>query len=166
MRNLVAIPLLLLAVIVQSAIVPMFSLLAGYPDILLVMLAAWALQAGVTTAFQWALLGGLMVSLVSHLPWFIYLIGYTGVVLLARILQRRVWQVPLLAMFTVTFLGTMLIHLLSFVYLQFSGATVTISDAMGLVTLPSLLLNLLIAIPTFGIMRDLAHWVFPVPEAA
>jgi cell shape-determining protein MreD len=166
MRNLVAIPLLLLAVIVQSAIVPMFSLLAGYPDILLVMLAAWALQAGVTTAFQWALLGGLMVSLVSHLPWFIYLIGYTGVVLLARLLQRRVWQVPLLAMFTVTFLGTMLIHLLSFVYLQFSGATVTISDAMGLVTLPSLLLNLLIAIPTFGIMRDLAHWVFPVPEAA
>jgi hypothetical protein len=130
------------------------------------MLAAWALQAGVTTAFQWALLGGLMVSLVSHLPWFIYLIGYTGVVLLARLLQRRVWQVPLLAMFTVTFLGTMLIHLLSFVYLQFSGATVTISDAMGLVTLPSLLLNLLIAIPTFGIMRDLAHWVFPVPEAA
>jgi hypothetical protein len=60
----------------------------------------------------------------------------------------------------------MLIHLLSFVYLQFSGATVTISDAMGLVTLPSLLLNLLIAIPMFGIMRDLAHWVFPVPEAA
>jgi rod shape-determining protein MreD len=166
MRNLVAIPLLLLAVIVQSAIVPMFSLLAGYPDILLVMLAAWALQAGVTTAFQWALLGGLMVGLVSHLPWFIYLIGYTGVVLLARLLQRRVWQVPLLAMFTVTFLGTMLIHLLSFVYLQFSGATVTISDAMGLVTLPSLLLNLLIAIPMFGIMRDLAHWVFPVPEAA
>ncbi|HTP01168.1 MAG TPA: rod shape-determining protein MreD, partial [Anaerolineales bacterium] len=129
MRNLVAIPLLLLAVVVQSAIVPSFSLLAGYPDLLLVLLAAWALQEGVNTAIQWALLGGLMMSLVSHLPWFIYIFGYTGVVLLARLLQRRVWQVPLLAMFTVTFLGTMLMHLLTYAYLQISGGTLTFSDA-------------------------------------
>jgi hypothetical protein len=166
MRNLVAIPLLTLAAIAQSAIVPMFTLLSGYPDIMLVMLAAWALQEGVTTAFQWALLGGLMISLVSHLPWYIYLVSYIGVVLAARLLQRRVWQVPLLAMFTVTFLGTMLIHLLTYAYLQFTGSVVSFSDAMGLVSLPSLLLNLLIAIPMYGIMRDLARWVFPVPEAA
>ncbi len=166
MRNLVAIPLLALIVIAQSAIVPEFKLLAGYADVLLVMLAAWALQEGVNTSFQWALLGSLMISLVSHLPWFIYLIGYAGVVLLARSLQRRVWQVPLLAMFTVTFLGTLVMHFLSFVYLQLDGGTISFSDAMGLVTLPSLLLNLLVAIPMFGMMRDLARWVFPVPEGA
>jgi hypothetical protein len=166
MRNLVGIPLLLLAIILQSAIVPAFTLLAGYADLVLVLLAAWALQEGVTTALQWALLGALLTGLVSHLPWFIYLAGYLGVVLLARLLQRRVWQVPLLAMFTVTFLGTMFIHLLTYAYLQFNGGALSFNDAMGLVTLPSLLLNLLIAIPTFGIMRDLARWVFPVPEAA
>ncbi len=166
MRNLVAIPLLVLVVIVQSAILPEFSLLAGYGDLLLVLLAAWALQEGVTTAFQWALLGSLMISLVSHLPWFIYVAGYLGVVLLARSLQRRVWQVPLLAMFTVTFLGTLTMHLLSFAYLQLLGGSPSFSDAMGLVTLPSVLLNLLIAIPVFGMMRDLARWVFPMPEGA
>ncbi len=166
MRNLVGIPLLLVAVIMQSAIVPAFSLLSGYPDIVLVMLAAWALQEGVTTAYQWALLAGLMISLVSHLPWFIYVGSYLGVVVVARLLQRRVWQVPLLAMFTVTFLGTMLMHLLTYAYLQFSGGSLSLGNAMGLITLPSLLLNLLIAIPMFSIMRDLARWVFPVPEAA
>lgn len=165
MRNLVAIPLLGLVVVLQSAVVPAFSLLSGFPDVLLVVLAAWALQEGVTTSVQWALLGSLMISLVSHLPWFIYVAGYGGVVLLARMLQRRVWQVPLLAMFTVTFLGTVLMHLMSFVYLQLFGTPVSVSDAMGLITLPSVLLNLLIAIPLFGMMRDLARWVFPVPEA-
>ena len=164
MRNLVAIPLLGLVVIVQSAIVPEFALLAGYADVLLVLLAAWALQEGVTTALHWALLGSLMISLLSHLPWFIYAAGYVGVVLLARSLQRRVWQVPLLAMFSVTFLGTLVMHLLSFAYLQLLGGSLSFSDAMGLVTLPSLLLNLLIAIPLFGMMRDLARWVFPTPE--
>ncbi len=166
MRNLVAIPLLALAVIAQSAIVPAFSLLAGYADLLLVLLAAWALQDGVTTAFQWAFLGSLMISFVSHLPWFIYLGGYVGVVFLARLLQRRVWQVPLLAMFTVTFLGTVLMHVLSFTYLRLFGPLTSLGDSMGLVTLPSVLLNLLVAIPVFGMMRDLAHWVFPSPETA
>ncbi len=166
MRNLVAIPLLGLVVIAQSAIVPAFTMLAGFADVMLVLLAAWALQEGVNTAFQWAFLGSLMISFVSHLPWFIYLGGYVGVVMLARLLQRRVWQVPLLAMFTVTFLGTILMHVLSFSYLRLFGSPLSLSDSMGLVTLPSVLLNLLIAIPVFGIMRDLARWVFPTAEAA
>ncbi len=165
MRNLVAIPLLALVVVLQSAIVPSFSLLSGFPDVLLVLLAAWALQEGVTTSVQWALLGSLMISLVSHLPWFIYVAGYGGVVILARMLQKRVWQVPLLAMFSVTFLGTVAMQLMTFGYLRFYGNTTPVADAMGLITLPTVLLNLLIAIPLFGMMRDLSRWVYPVPEA-
>jgi rod shape-determining protein MreD len=160
MRNIVAVPLLGLVVIVQSAIVGQVSLLAGFADIVLVMLVAWALQERVTTAFHWAFLAGVMVSLVSRLPWFIYLAGYGGAVLLAQALQRRVWQVPMLAMFSVTFLGTILVHLLSFLYLAVSGETISLADSLGLVTLPSVLLNMLISIPIFGMMRDLAGWVF------
>ncbi len=164
MRNVIALPLLGLAVILQSAIVSQFSLLAGYADLLLVILAAWALQEGVTTAFHWAFLTSIMISFASHLPWFIYLFGYCGVVFLALMLQRRVWQAPLLAMFSVTFLGTLFMHLLSFAYLRLSGDNLPLGDALGLITLPSILLNLLLAIPVFGMMRDLARWVFPSME--
>src|SRR5512146_732956 len=166
MRNLVAIPLLALVVIVQSAIVPAFSLLAGYADLLLVLLAAWALQEGVDTSLQWAFLGSVMISLISHMPWYIYLASYTGMVLMARALQKRIWQVPLLAMFIVTFLGTILLHLLTNMYFFLLGNPLPLADSMGLVTLPSLLLNLLIAIPIFGMMRDLSRWVYPSREAA
>jgi hypothetical protein len=164
MRNIVAIPLLGLAVIAQSAVVSQFSLLSGYADLVLVILAAWALQEGVTTAFQWAFLGSVMVSFISHLPWAIYFIGYFSVVILAMLLQRRVWQVPLLAMVSVTFLGTLFMHLISYLYLNFSGSPMSFADSMGLVTLPSVLLNMLIALPLFSMMRDLAHWVFPSAE--
>jgi hypothetical protein len=160
------VPLLGLAVIAQSAIVGQFSLLAGYADLLLVILAAWALQEGVTTAFQWAFLASVMVSFISHLPWIIYFIGYLSVVILALLLQRRVWQVPLLAMISVTFLGTVFMHNLSYLYLNFNGTLLSFPDSMGLVTLPSVLLNMLIAIPLFSMMRDLARWVFPTMEEA
>lgn len=166
MRNIIAIPLLGLAVIAQSAIVGQFSLLGGYADLLLVILAAWALQEGVTTAFQWAFLASILVSFVSHLPWVVYFIGYFFVVILALLLQRRVWQVPLLAMVSVTFMGTLFMHLLSYLYLTFSGTPLSFADSMGLVTLPSVLLNMLIAIPLFSMMRDLARWVFPSMEEA
>ncbi len=166
MRNIIALPLLGLAVILQSAIVSQFSLLAGYADLVLVVLAAWALQDGVTTAFHWAFLASIMVSFSSHLPWFIYMAGYFSVVIFALLLQRRIWQAPLLAMFSVTFLGTLVMHLLSYAYLRIVGDPLPFRDSMGLITLPSLLLNLLLAIPLYGFMRDIAHWVFPSMEKA
>ena len=160
MRNLIAIPLLGLAVIVQSAIIGQFPLLGGSADVLLVLVTAWALQEQVTTGFHWAFLASVFVGLVSSLPWFVYFAVYMGVVLLAMVLQRRVWQVPMLAMFSVTFIGTMLLHLLTLAYLSLSGNAVPALDALGLITLPSVLLNMLVAIPLFRLMRDLAGWVF------
>ena len=166
MRNLIAIPLLGLAVVVQTAILGQLPLLSGVADVALVMLAAYALQERVTTAFHWAFLAALMISLVSRLPWFVYVAAYGGTVFLALLLQRRIWQVPMLAMFSVTFLGTLLLHSISLVYLTLSGITFSLQDALGLTTLPSVLLNLLIAIPVFGMMRDVARWIFGATEPA
>lgn len=161
MRNAIAFPLLGLAVILQTTLIGHFSLLSGEADLLIVILVAWALQEGVTTAFHWAFLASVMISLVSRLPWFIYVAGYGGTVLMALLLQRRVWQVPMLAMFSVTFLGTVFMSLLSYVYVNLSGGAISLADALGLVTLPSVLLNMLLAVPLFGMMRDVARWVFP-----
>jgi cell shape-determining protein MreD len=91
--------------------------------------------------------------------------GYLAVVALARILQMRVWQVPLLAMFSVTFVGTLVIDSLTFIVLRLTGVLIPLQDAFGAQTLPSILLNLVFAIPVYAVMRDLAHWTYPSSEA-
>jgi len=164
MRNLVAAPVILLAVIIQSAIVSRVYLLSGIADLPLVMLAAWALQDEVKTAWHWAVATGLLVGFVSGIAWFVPVISYLIVVMLAQILQRRIWQAPLLAMFVVTFLGTLVLYLLSFASLQLSGVPLSVTDTLGLLTLPGVLLNLLLAIPAYAVMRDLSRWVYPSPE--
>jgi len=164
MRNLVAAPVILLAVMMQSAIVSRVYLLSGIADLPLVMLAAWALQQEVKTAWHWAVATGLLVGFVSGIAWFVPVIGYVIVVMLAQILQRRVWQAPLLAMFVVTFLGTIVVYLLSFAVLRLSGVPLPVSDTLGLLTLPGVLLNLLLAIPAYAVMRDLSRWVHPSSE--
>ena len=75
-RNLIAFPLLALVVIVQSAVVSHMTLLAGYADLMLVVLAAWALKAEASFAWLWAILGGIMVSFVSAVPWPVTIFGY------------------------------------------------------------------------------------------
>jgi len=88
-------------------------------------------------------------------------IGYFSVVYMAQLFQRRVWQAPLLAMFAVTFAGTVWMHLLSFLCAALFGESLPIGEVLSLITLPSLLLNMLFAIPIYAWMRDLAHWVYP-----
>jgi rod shape-determining protein MreD len=164
MRNIVAIPLLLLAVIIQSSVVSQVKLLSGYADLPLLMLGAWALQKHVRTAWHWAAIGCALVAFVSTMPWPVLAIGYFAVIFIAQTLQRRVWQAPLLAMFSVTFVGTLFLHLLSFFTLRLLGTPFELSDVLGLITLPSLLLNMLFSIPIYTFMRDLARWVYPAEE--
>ena len=45
--------------------------------------------------------------------------------------------------------------LLSFAVLRFSGVPLPVSDMLGLLTLPGVLLNMLLAIPVYAVMRDL-----------
>jgi len=164
MRNLIAFPLLGLVVIFQSSIISQMRLLAGFADLPLVLLAAWALQDQVDSAWHWGVVTALLVSFISATNPVVAVLGYLFVVFFAQILQRRVWHAPLIAMFSVVFLGTLWMHSLSFVFLRLSGTTLSMGDAAGLVTLPSLLLNILLAVPIYAFMRDLAYWVYPVEE--
>lgn len=163
-RNLIAFPLLALVVILQSAVISQMTLLAGYADLMLIILAAWALKADAVSAWLWAILGGIMVSFVSGMPWFVVIIGYLFVVLIAQILRQRVWQAPLLAMFSVIFMGTLSMNLLALLVLNLLGTPLPFGDALGLIILPSMLLNLLFSIPVYAVIRDTAQWVSPAPE--
>ena len=163
-RNLIAFPLLALVVIVQATVISQITLLAGYADLMLVILAALALKADTASSWLWAILGGAMVSFVSRAPWPVTMTGYLFTVLLAQLLKQRVWQVPILAMFSVIFIGTLTMGILVLFVLNLLGTRLPIGDSLGLIVLPSMLLNMLFAVPVYAIVRDLALWVSPIQE--
>ena len=164
MRNLIAVPVIILAVILQSSVVSGMTLLSGYADLPLIMVSAWALQNRVDTAWHWAVATGTLVGFLSGAPWVIPLAGYVAVVALAKILQLRVWQAPLLAMFSISLLGTIVIDALVFSSIRLSGVAIPFQDAFGQQTLPRILLNLVLSVPVYAVMRDLAHWAYPSLE--
>ena len=161
MPTLIAIPLLSLLLILQSAVLSRVPLLQGTPDLILLVVTAWALQERVRSAWQWAILGGLLVGYLSILPLAIPLGSYLFATALALAFRRRIWQIPILAMFVVIFVTTVSSQLATGLYLSIIGSRLPWLDVLNLITLPSLILNLLLVVPVYALMKDLAEWLHP-----
>ena len=164
MKNLVAFPLLAVILMFQLAIFSRITLFSGMVDLMLVVLVAWALQEQVESSWHWAAVGGLMVGAVSGLPILTYPLAYLLSVALARFILRQIWQTPLLALFGVMFFSTLIVNLVTYLALFFTGTTLSFGDILALITLPSVFLNLLLALPVHSLIRDLALWVYPVDD--
>jgi cell shape-determining protein MreD len=158
---LVAIPVLLLVVILQTSIVSRIQLLGGNADLVLLVVAAWGLQERVRGAWIWGMLAGLLVGLISGIPWYVYLISYLSVIGLARLVVHRTWQAPLLAMFAVTLIGTLEVLMLTFIDLRIGSVPLSFNEVFLYIILPTVLLNLLLSIPIHGLFHDLARWLYP-----
>jgi rod shape-determining protein MreD len=158
---LVGIPVLGLAVMVQTSIIGRINLLNGAADLVLLTLAAWGLQERVRSAWVWGAAAGLLVGFISGVPWYVYLVGYLVVVGMARSLARRVWQAPLLAMFTVTLIGTLVLLMLTYLERSLLEVPLVFNLSFVRIILPSILLNLLLAIPVHALIRGLANLLHP-----
>jgi cell shape-determining protein MreD len=162
MPTLLAIPTLGLLLVLQSAIFSRVTLLHGTSDLVMLALIGWAVQPRVTTAWEWGLMGGILVSVLSALPPAAVLFGYFAVIAIVHLLRKWLWRAPFLATLAAVVAGTLFTHTVDFIALRLSGTAIPLLDALNLVTLPSLLLNLLFAIPIYGLIGDLAKLMYPV----
>jgi rod shape-determining protein MreD len=161
MRTLFGLVLFGILAIIQSTIVSRMPLLNGTADLILLFIIAWALQDRVDSVWLWCLFGGAFASLYSALPLGFYLVAYFICAGIARLLKRRIWKAPFLAMLAASFICTLIVQLLSLVVRLVTGVSIPIISSFNLIILPSLLLNLLLAFPIFTIMRDMAGWLYP-----
>jgi hypothetical protein len=161
MTTLLAFPILAVLLVLQMAVFSQIPLLQGTTDLVLLALVAWSLQRRVQTAWQWGIIGALLVGFVSAVPFEVYLAGYLLAVGFSLLLRQRIWQVPLLAMFIATFFGTLVTQLATLVALRVTGTVLPLGASLNLVILPSILLNLLLALPFFTLFSDLAKFLYP-----
>lgn len=164
MKNLISIPVLAFAVMLQTALVSRITLLSGAADLVLMILITWALQEQVKSSWHWAGLAVIMSAFVSATSPIVLILSYFMAVGFSRYVLRLTWQTPILALFAVTFFSTLFLHIATYFSLYLSGVKMLFGDALALITLPSIFLNLLIALPVHSLIRDLSLWVYPVED--
>jgi len=161
MAIFLAIPILAIMVIFQSAVFSQVQLLYGTTDLVLLIVVAWAVQERVTTAWHWRVIAGILSSLATAVPAIAIIPTYVVITGIALYMRRIFWQRPLLAMITATVLGTLVSQIITVAVLVFNGTPIPLIEAFYLITLPSALLNLLLAVPIYALIGDLANWLYP-----
>jgi cell shape-determining protein MreD len=161
MAYLIAIPLLGALLLVQTAILSRAPLVQGTPDLLLLVILAWAIRPRVRSYWFWSLCAAVMFGYSSALGYPVPLISYGVATMLAFLLRRRVWRVLLLAYLAVVFVGTLLFQGLTVGILLAQGAALPAGDVVNRIILPSLVLNLFLALPVYVLVGDLAERLYP-----
>ena len=163
MSVLIAIPILGFAVLLQSTVLSQIHFVLGSIDLIMLVLIAWAVNERVRTAWQWGVIGSLFAGLITAVPLLAVAASYFLAIGSAILLRRVFWQRPILAMLISAALSTVIIHGITIITMMILETPVPIIESLNSITLPSILMNLLVAIPVYAIIGDLANWVYPQP---
>lgn len=150
-----------LAMMLQYGVFSRWMILSGSPDLVLLLIIALSLHQKNSRFWILILIMGGVVGLVSALPFFLPMIIYMADYLVSLSLKQRVWQTPLLGMFLLTFGATILAHFLSISVLFIQRIPFNFTEALVRVMLPSVFLNMFLAIPVHALVRELAVWLNP-----
>jgi hypothetical protein len=166
MRILVGNGLIVAAALLQLTLVTRITLLQGSADLVLLIMISWMLLAGNQPDWKWGLPAGLMLGYASALPDWVLVIGYVGAAGICQLLKQRIWQGQLLALLSATVLGTLCIHMITLSYLFISAHPIDALEALNVITVPSVLLNLIFILPVHAIMNELNKLINPTEQPA
>lgn len=156
------IPVLLLAALLNATVLAELRLANGGPDLVFLLVIAWALLVDLPDALIWAVIGGTMQDLFSVAPLGTSAVGLVLTVFVAdtlfgRVARRNVILPPLAAVG-----GTLLYHLSTLVILRLTGSSSLAFDrALIYVTLPALIAHALLILPVFRAVGQVQHWLTP-----
>ncbi|MBN1200697.1 MAG: rod shape-determining protein MreD [Anaerolineae bacterium] len=161
MSNYIAIPVLMVAAIVNSAVMPEFRLGGGAPDVVFLLVISWGLLVDVRAALTWAVIGGVMQDWLSIAPLGTSALGLAMVVFAADTAFRQVPRGSLLIPPLVAGAGTVAYHLIVLGVLGLTGTTVPIGQGLYYVTLPTVIYNTVLIVPVFRVMGTIHRWLSP-----
>jgi rod shape-determining protein MreD len=164
MAKLVIIPAFILVFMIQMIMISNLPLIHGTADLIFLIIIAWSLKEHAKNAIWIAGLTGLAMDYISATPFGTYIISYIIIVSLARLLQNKIWQAPVLSMLFMTVIGTIFCQSVTYAMLFLRGVTLPLTESITQVILPGLLLNLLLMLPVYLIVSDFSSWIFPVKD--
>lgn len=166
MSVILSIPVLAFLSILQSAVVSRLPLDQGVADLMLVFLVAIALQKRVSTAWQWSIIGGMLIDFLSGLPFGIFTISYLVATALATLFRERIWRFTFLMQLLVVLIGTLVSQVLSYLVLFLQGVNLELITVLRVIIMPTIILNFMLSLPVFILTRDILDQIYPQEQNA
>lgn len=153
MGNYLSVPILALAAALQSSFVPQIRFLGGGPDLVFLCVLAWSINARLEESVTWALVGGIIQDLLSATATGTSAIGLVLVVFGVHQIAGQVHRVGVLLLLVLVLAGSFMQQTALLILLPLTGFKVDVLRDFGYVILPTMLYNLVFALPVYAIIR-------------
>ncbi len=170
MGSFLSLPILALAIAIQTAIVPQFSLLGGQPDLIFLLVIGWSLNAPLEQGVIWAFVGGLCKDLMSAAPLGTSTFGMIVIIFGVYSIRSQIYSIGIFTLVWVVLLGTLIQQLLTFIVIMAAGFAPAFADRLGYgivleeisyIILPTIVYNLVVILPTYWFVRLIQRRIVP-----
>jgi rod shape-determining protein MreD len=155
MATFLAFPILGLAAVLQATFVPQIRLLGGGPDLVYVLVLAWAIHAELDTSVFWAFVGGVTVDLLSQNPTGTSTFGMLVMIFSISGLGQQVYRIGVVILIGLVIAGTIVQQLIIMGIMTISGFQVDWLFSMAYIIAPTIFYNLIFIWPAYWFIRRL-----------
>jgi rod shape-determining protein MreD len=157
------VPLLALAAVLQTTVLSRLHLGGGVLNLTLLLALSWTLIGEWQGGPVWGLIGGLCLDLLSGGPFGANAVALVLVTYLASLTEGRFYRSHVLLPLATVLFGTLLYHLVYLALLAGTGRPVAWLTSLSQVTLPAVLLNTVLMLPVYHVLRWLHGLLHPAP---
>jgi rod shape-determining protein MreD len=161
MGSWVGVPLLILAAALQVTILPQFRWQGGEPDLVMLLVLAYARRATLEQGVTWAFIGGLATDLLSSTPTGTHVLSLIVIVFLVDRLRAFLADLGILSTILLVIAGTLIQYIFSVLATALTGYGLPPLDVLSYILLPTLAYNLVLIWPVGWFVRR----VTPAPSA-
>lgn len=158
---LVGLPILALAAILESTVLPDLALFRGRVDLVLLLTLSWTLAGDAAGGALWGFVGGLWLGLLSGEPLGLSSLALVIMAFLASLSEGRVWRSHVILPLAVALIASVGYHAISAAGLFLTGTDVDWLTFARQILLPSVLLNAALILPIYAFSRWLHGLVYP-----
>lgn len=156
------IPLFLIAGMLQAAIMPHLRIAGAQPDLIVILVLAWAILDHAEEGVVWAFVGGLFLDLFSGAP-----PGFSSLLLIpisyvVGFSEAQVYRKNLVLPVLLTAGSALVYHVAYLILLRFFlNSAVSITAVLWSITLPSVLFDVILIIPALSVLGGLYDRLHP-----
>ncbi len=146
-------PLLLTAALLQAAVFPSFRGVGGQPDLVLMLVIAWATLDRGREGMAWAFVGGLLLDLLSGVPLGMSSLLLVPIAYAVGLTEAQVYRTNITLPLLLTLLGALAYHLGSLLLVRILvGSAVDWGYALLNIALPSILFDVILILPALKLL--------------
>ncbi|MBI2864549.1 MAG: rod shape-determining protein MreD [Chloroflexi bacterium] len=162
MNYYLAVPVLVVAGILQATMLPHVVLLNVKPDLVLLLVVTWGTIRGSQEGIAWGLIGGLVLDLLGTGPFGAATVALVATAFLTSIGEFNLIRSGLILPLTIMFGGTMVFYGFFLMIVQAAGGAVDWDITFRSTLLPAGVINTLFTPAVYWLVRRMSAWVKPI----